>query len=81
MKDSIRALEGLEKSAQIEAVYKNEQTEREAELAQIQLANKEQETTYLYLIILVVAGAFYFCFLCLPSKTEIEPRIERDQPV
>lgn len=71
MKDSIRALEGLEKSAQIEAVYKNEQTEREAELAQIQLANKEQETTYLYLIILVVAGLFIFVFYAYRQKRKL----------
>jgi signal transduction histidine kinase len=71
MKDSIRALEGLEKSAQIEAVYRNEKTEREAELAQIQLANKEQETTYLYLIIVVVIGLFAFVFYAYRQKRKL----------
>lgn len=71
MKDSIRALEGLEKSAQIEAVYRNEQSEREAELAQIQLANKEQETTYLYLIIIVVFGLFVFVVYAYRQKRKL----------
>lgn len=71
MKDSIRALEGLEKSAQIEAVYRNEKTERDAELTQIQLANKEQETTYLYLIIIVVVGLFVFVFYAYRQKRKL----------
>lgn len=71
MKDSIRALEGLEKSAQIEAVYRNEKTERDAELTQIQLANKEQETTYLYLIIFVVVGLFVFVFYAYRQKRKL----------
>lgn len=71
MKDSIRAQEGLEKSAQIEAVYRNEKTERDAELTQIQLANKEQETTYLYLIIIVGLGLFVFVFYAYRQKRKL----------
>jgi signal transduction histidine kinase len=75
MDDSVEALEGLEKSAQIETVYKNEKAEKEAEIAIVQLESSRQLTNFLYFIIIVVLGLLVVLFYAYRQKRTLNKEL------